>query len=334
MKIKIHTPKYIYELGLRKNQEDYIWPEVGKATTNDRLFVVCDGMGGHEAGEVASQAVATAIGEWFEQNVAKDSVLTTADMEQAIAHAYRALDEKDPEQKSNMGTTLTAVVLHRGGCLVAHMGDSRIYHIDTRNRIIRYKSRDHSLVHDLWAMGEIFQHEMATHPRRNVITKAMLSGAGRRQEATIAHITHLTADDYLYLCSDGMLEQMDDNKILDFLCGPGSDDEKIEELIRATIGNSDNHSAYLIRIADVEREEGDDNLEDDEFVKSDPVGVEEVEMERIDEKERMENARDTSPSAGQPSPENRRRTIVWLLVLLLLVVAAIAGAIVKTLYFS
>lgn len=329
MKIKTYQPKHIFELGKRKNQEDFIWPLSGDASKNDRLFVVCDGMGGHEAGEVASEAVATAIGKWFEQHVKEDDIVTTDDMEQAVAYAYETLDQKDPDGTSDMGTTLTAIAFHRGGCIATHMGDSRIYHINKRERSIRYKSRDHSLVHDLWAMGEITYEEMSTHPRRNVITKAMQSGLERRCEATIVHIAHLEEDDYLYLCSDGMLEQMSDQEIVDILCGPGSDDEKVEMLTQATIDNSDNHSAYLIHIADVKQEDGDEALQDDEADMRDPVQLSD---EPLNENEDVPDEEAEAETADEP--KKRGRTWKWLLVLLLLVLAAVAGAIVKTLYFN
>jgi len=265
MKYKLFPPQAIYELGQRSNQEDNIFPAMGQATADDRLFIVCDGMGGHEHGEVASQAVATTIGQTLTWALADEPCLTDDSINRAISAAYDRLDLLDRGEARKMGTTLTLLCLHRGGVTAAHIGDSRIYHLRPATGEVRYLSRDHSLVMDLYQAGEITRDEMRTSPQKNVITRAMTPGKDDRMRADIVHIADVQPGDYFYLCSDGMLEQMEDDDLLALVSDNATDTEKREALIRATIANKDNHSAYLIHVEQVTREQGDEALADDEM---------------------------------------------------------------------
>ena len=265
MKYKLFPPQAIYELGQRSNQEDNIFPAMGQATADDRLFIVCDGMGGHEHGEVASQAVATTIGQTLTRALADEPCLTDDSINRAISAAYDRLDLLDRGEARKMGTTLTLLCLHQGGVTAAHIGDSRIYHLRPATGEVRYLSRDHSLVMDLYQAGEITRDEMRTSPQKNVITRAMTPGKDDRTRADIVHIADVQPGDYFYLCSDGMLEQMEDDGLLALVSDNTTDSEKREVLIRATIVNKDNHSAYLIHVEQVTREQGDEALADDEM---------------------------------------------------------------------
>ncbi len=266
MKYKLFPPQAIYELGQRSNQEDNIFPAMGRATADDRLFIVCDGMGGHEHGEVASQAVATTIGQTLTRALADEPRLTDDSINRAIAAAYERLDQLDRGEARKMGTTLTLLCLHRGGVTAAHIGDSRIYHLRPNEGEILYCSRDHSLVMDLYQAGEITRDEMRTSPQKNIITRAMSPGEEGHARADIIHIADVRPGDYFYLCSDGMLEQMEDDELLALISDNTTDSEKRETLIRATAGNKDNHSAYLIHVERVEKEPGDEALIDDERI--------------------------------------------------------------------
>lgn len=259
MKITLYPPLSIHEIGQRDNQEDAIWPL--QPTSDDKLFVLCDGMGGHEHGEVASQTVSLAIGEWFATNAVEP--LTKPQIEEALAYAYTKLDEKDAGEFRKMGTTLTILYLGSSGVVAAHMGDSRIYHIRPKVGVL-YLSRDHSLVFDLYQAGEITYEEMANFSQKNIVTRAMTPGEDNRMRPDIIHITDVQPDDYFYLCSDGMLEQMSNEELVSLLSSDKTDEENREQLISATANNQDNHSAYLIHIKDVIREKGDEELVNEE----------------------------------------------------------------------
>lgn len=259
----------IWEFGQRKDkdgsphQEDSLFPAHGKADgTKDRVFVLCDGMGGLDAGEVASAAVCEAMGRRLSAlQVDETFVCGADDIQAAVDEAYRDLDAAVLEKgvSSKMGTTMTCLVLHDDGALIAHMGDSRVYQIrpgkDEKKTKILHKTRDHSLVSDLVAIGEITAEEARRHPRRNVVTRAMQPGEDNRCRPDIAPVTDLKAGDWFYLCSDGMLEEMDDDAIrYIFSEKTGSIDNKVRLLTQATEHNKDNHTAFLVHIVDVQGE--------------------------------------------------------------------------------
>ncbi|SFW16030.1 protein phosphatase [Prevotellaceae bacterium HUN156] len=255
MKILLYPPLSIHELGHRDNQEDSI------AQWDNRLFALCDGMGGHEKGEVASQTVCQAIGEWYQNRAIHP--LGKPQVEDALAYAYAQLDKKDDGALKKMGTTLTLLYIGIEGAVAAHMGDSRIYHIRPAEGLL-YQSRDHSLAFDLYQAGEISYEEMLNYGQKNVITRAMTPGEDNRMRPDIIHITDIQSDDYFYMCSDGMLERMSNDELVALLSSDASDEEKRQQLISATANNQDNHSAWLIHIEDVVNEEGDEQLVNEE----------------------------------------------------------------------
>ena len=224
MKFTINTPLAIHELGKRQNQEDAIYPVIGNATADDRLFLVCDGMGGHESGEVASNTVCQAMSKFINENANGDTFSDTL-LKQAIDYAYNALDEANIGHDSvkTMGTTMTLLKLHEGGCTIAHMGDSRIYHIRPAEHYI-WHTRDHSLVNDMYEIGEIKLEDMKNYPQKNVITRAMQPGQERRSKAAVKLITDIKAGDFFFLCSDGMLEETEDENLLNIFSDPDTTD--------------------------------------------------------------------------------------------------------------
>ena len=256
MNCKLSPPLSIYEIGQRTNQEDAI------AQWDNRLFVLCDGMGGHEKGEVASQTVCQSLVKWFENNI-KDNSFSDDLFLAALEQAYSELDTFDNVSLRKMGTTLTLLYIHSEGITAAHMGDSRIYHIRPNVGVL-YQSRDHSLVFDLFQSGEISYDEMQNFAQKNIVTRAMTPNEDNRMRPDIIHITDIQPGDYFYMCSDGMLEQMNNNELAALLSSDVSDEEKRQRLIAATANNQDNHSAWLIHVKDIIREEGDEQLINEE----------------------------------------------------------------------
>ena len=265
MRIKIYQPLAIHELGKRANQEDCIYPIEGKATENDRLFLLCDGMGGHEHGEVASQSICKSLSSFLLQHAVASEGLEDKLLSDALAYAYEELDKLAIAGDSRqMGTTLTLLYFHSNGCTAAHIGDNRIYHLRPSSHTILYKSRDHSLVYDLYQAGELTYEEMKTFPQKNVITRAMIAGDRNHPKPDVIHISDIQPGDYFYICSDGMLEQMEDEELLDVFSANVRDEEKRQMLISETSDNKDNHSAYILHIKDVSHDEADVSLVNEE----------------------------------------------------------------------
>lgn len=269
MKFTLYQPQAIYELGKRDNQEDAIYPMIGEATDRDRIFILCDGMGGHEKGEVASNTISKALAEYLNKNASADAVVGDNVLLAALEYAYKQLDAKDDGAAKKMGTTLCLLLFHRGGLTAMHIGDSRIYHIRPSEKRLLYQSKDHSLVYDLYQAGEISYDEMRTSPQKNIITRAIQPGEDNRVRPSIVHITDIRPGDYFYICSDGMLEQMENDELCNLFSANTSDDKKRQQLIAGTFDNKDNHSAYFIHINNVLKEEGDDNLLNNEQTSSD-----------------------------------------------------------------
>lgn len=254
----------IYEYGQRKDadgnphQEDCTYPAVGDLSDADRTFVLCDGMGGHEAGEVASATVCQAIGGYLKEHAG--DVFTDVDFNKALEAAYDALDQKDSGSGKKMGTTMTFLKLHEAGATIAHIGDSRVYHIrpgkDGGDTEILFATEDHSLVNDLIKVGELTREQARKSPQKNVITRAMQPNVEMRPKADIHHITDIKAGDYFYMCSDGMLEQeeMENGESIRNLFSRAvkEDSDKVRILRSVTENNKDNHTALIIHILSVE----------------------------------------------------------------------------------
>ena len=266
MKITLYPPLSIHEIGQRDNQEDSI------AQWDNRLFVLCDGMGGHEKGEVASQTVCQSFVSWFEEHIDPDEPFTDDQLRVAIEHAYAELDKFADDNPRQMGTTLTLLYIHSQGVTAAHIGDSRIYHIrpflgnrQGEKYFHLYVSRDHSLVFDLFQAGEITYEEMRNYPQKNIVTRAMTPGEDNRMRPDIIHITDIKDGDWFYLCSDGLLERINTNYLTALLSSRSeSDEQKLQFIIEATSKSQDNHSGWFIRVKEVTSEPNDETLVNEE----------------------------------------------------------------------
>ncbi len=257
MKFKLEAYN-IYELGARERQEDSIFPPLGESKPDDRLFVLCDGMGGHEAGDVASRTVCEAVrSSIFNHCPDAEGEFNREDVEVAVSEALDALDKLDSSSERKMGTTLTLLKFHSEGATIAHIGDSRVYHLrpaaNPESTLILFQTEDHSLVNDLVKIGELTREEAKNSNRKNVITRAMQPGLERRPKADIYQTSDIRPGDYFLLCSDGILEQMEDDNLKYIFSSRGGDAlNKVDMLVKVTQENRDNHSAHIIHILDVE----------------------------------------------------------------------------------
>jgi protein phosphatase len=248
--IEIEKPVAFHELGQRANNEDSIFPTLNHVDSSNALFLVCDGVGGAEKGEMASQLVCQGISNFFNNHCQEMS--DAEQVQKAIAEAQAQIDAyiaKHPDAKS-MASTLTLLHLHKQGATVAHVGDSRVYHI--RNGRILYKTHDHSLVNEWVSTGIITPEEAVNHPKKNVLVRAVVSSQVREVKADVEIITDLQPGDHFFLCTDGVLEHIDDETLCLILKQNISDQEKMNAI--RDYGkdiNQDNYSAYLVTLKKV-----------------------------------------------------------------------------------
>lgn len=272
MKIRIRQPQCFSEIGRKDNQEDFLWPLPGDVSAENNIFLMCDGVGGQDHGEVASRTAASAIGTYLSTHAREDRQITKALLAEALSCGYDALDRADADGKSKMATTMTCLALHAGGAMMAHIGDSRVYHVrpslaDRNGRTgIIYQSADHSLVNDLLRAGEITEEEAVNYPHKNVITRAMQPHAERRPKADVYNADDVQAGDYFFLCSDGVLEQLTNDALGQILADTSLDDTgKIKAIKAVCDGRTrDNYTCWLIPIDKVEGKT--QNISDNEIV--------------------------------------------------------------------
>jgi protein phosphatase len=244
--ISIEQIAYVNEIGQRPKQEDSIYPVPGKATVSDKLFIVCDGVGGENLGEEASRIACEAFASFFNENEPKPGALTNAYIRAAqsyVLQQMRNYAETHPEAQ-RMSTTLTLAYLGDDTISVAQCGDSRIYHL--RGGKVIWCSTDHSLVGDLVRRGEITEKEARIHPYRNVITRA-LSASGQPSEIEIHIIRDVQDGDYLMLCTDGLLEQINDDRLREIVLAQAENKKDLfMEYCKGV--THDNFSLYLLEL--------------------------------------------------------------------------------------
>lgn len=248
MIVDIDSIYSFHQLGERENQEDARFPDVDSPNTDAATFVVCDGVGGCDKGEVASSTVCNRIGELLASHKNTDT-FTDEDFRYVLNQAYKALDNASDESNKGMGTTLTFVNFHSNGVLAAHIGDSRIYQIRPNEGII-YRSEDHSLVNALLRSGNISPDELKDHPKGNVITRCMSANDGTREkdDATVINLQDVATGDYFLLCTDGVTGAIDEDELIDLYSSDITDEEKYDKLAERCKDSSDNNTAIQIHV--------------------------------------------------------------------------------------
>jgi protein phosphatase len=209
------------------------------------LFVVADGMGGHSAGEVASQMAVELISRiYYESRGDPISSLKRA-FREANRQIYRAA-RKDPSLKG-MGTTCTALVLQDGSAILAHIGDSRLYLI--RNGEIYLMSEDHSAIMQMVRLGLISPEEARHHPSKNIILRA-LGNSPKAEISLWEEPLPVRAGDTFLLCSDGLYDLVEDEEIKQIALGadPRSACEQLVALAKERGG----HDNITVCIASLE----------------------------------------------------------------------------------
>lgn len=226
----------------QQNQDAYYLDVPGEQLA---VGLVCDGMGGARAGNVASSMavetfVATLKG-WDQADTAPETLLTQA-AERANEAVFRRACQ-DPECRG-MGTTMVAALVRESTAYVLNIGDSRAYHID-QSGIVKV-TRDHSVVEDLVLRGDITPEQARVHPQKNLITRAL--GAEERVRSDL-YQRQLEPGDFLLLCSDGLSNVLTDQELLYEVIHGGEAEDCCRRLLDIALSRHapDNVTAVLLQ---------------------------------------------------------------------------------------
>jgi serine/threonine protein phosphatase PrpC len=214
------------------------------------VFVVCDGMGGAAAGEIASRL---AVDTLIERMCSEPEEDLQKALSEAIAAANRLVYQHAEKDSAlhGMGTTLVAVIVSDSRALIAHVGDSRCYLF--RGGTLSRQTKDHSLVDEQVRLGQLTQDQADRSPLRNVITRAI--GTRKTVAAEVSEID-LEQGDLLMLCSDGLTRELPDERIVEILNELEDHDEDVEaisgKLVEAAnaAGGRDNITCIITRVPD------------------------------------------------------------------------------------
>ena len=282
----------------RRNEDNYV--------VAPPLFAVADGMGGAQAGEVASRLAASAL-----EGEDSDGLQGLERIDALIQEANRRIYDRastDPAA-SGMGTTMTVALVEEMTVAIGHVGDSRAYLV--RGEQMEQLTDDHSLVNELLKSGRLSEEEAHVHPQRSVITRAV----GTDPDVDVDGFTIEGEEgDVFLLCSDGLTDMVSDEEILELVHSHRDDlDKAVKALVTAANrgGGEDNITAVAFRISAEQ-----------------PVSTEDtVAMPAItgDEDEPDERTREQvqEPAPPPPAPDARRVRFVLIGLVVLLVAAAL-----------
>ncbi len=195
------------------NQDSYYYSDDNRLP----LFVVADGMGGHNAGEVASLLAIETIKENYEkekENIIQGKLDIPKFINLAFMEANKKILKEAKENKSceGMGTTITSGIIYNNEIYIGHIGDSRAYLF--REKELYQLTQDHSLVAELVRNGSISTEEAVNHPQKNIITRAL--GTDINVKVDIIS-KNLEGNDVIMLCTDGLTNMVSDSKIKEIL---------------------------------------------------------------------------------------------------------------------
>lgn len=198
------------DIGLvRKLNEDY---HMNYITDDFSLLVVCDGMGGHKAGEVASKKAVETVINYVKENENDKDYENTLIKAITLANEEVYKDSENNSEHRNMGTTIVACLVYDDNAIVANVGDSRLYLY--RDRELKQITVDHSLVNDLLSSGTITEEEALDFAQKNVITRSL--GIQDTVDIDIFNIK-LIKDDLILMCTDGLTSQLENEDIVDII---------------------------------------------------------------------------------------------------------------------
>ncbi len=227
---------------VRQNNQDYTYSQTEPVGALPNLFIVADGMGGHNAGEIASRIATETI-------VESVSTETVQNVIQIMSNAVRMANDKvisvshESLAYEGMGTTVVIATIIDGFLYVANVGDSRLYVISGRE--IEQITRDHSLVEEMVISGQIDRSEARTHKKKNIITRAV---GGKNSLMADYFDVKLEAGDKVLMCTDGLTNMLDDNEIRKIVTDESDIEQAAGRLVEEAKkhGGNDNIGIILI----------------------------------------------------------------------------------------
>lgn len=230
-------------IGKKRNiNQDYVYVNHSQIGLLDNLFIVADGMGGHRAGGFASRFavnnLATLISSYNKSSEPKDI------LKDNIMEVNKLLFDKSNTDKelSGMGTTIVAATIKARTLYFAHVGDSRLYIVNTE---IKQMTTDHSLVNEMVRLGQIRPEEAKNHPDRNVITRAV--GIAPKVEVDIAD-RRIRNNDYVLMCTDGLTSMVENEDIFKTIVSARDPVEATVDLINMANNNGGKDNIGIIVI--------------------------------------------------------------------------------------
>jgi serine/threonine protein phosphatase PrpC len=283
------------------------------------IFVVADGMGGAQAGEVASKAAADAFDRDLPEAPPEQFLRETIEDANRRIHELAHADAS----RAGMGTTITAAIVdpQKEEVAIGHVGDSRAYRL--RRGRLEQLTRDHSLVEEMRRKGQITDAQAEDHPQRSIITRAL--GPEPEVEVDVQTVPAAPGDLFL-LCSDGLTTMVDEERIAAVLAGAGSMREAVRALVDEAngAGGRDNITALAFRLGDAAAPQGE-APEDATLVgaAAEEAGLTTTEVRR---RAAAEAARERRERLGAKPERRRLRTVAKVLAVVVVLAALAFGA--------
>jgi protein phosphatase len=232
----------ITDVGQKRNMnQDYVYTSDKSVGNLPNLYVVADGMGGHNAGDFASKFTVQQLVKSIDSNPETNPIKI---IRKSIEIANNELIQKSIENSelTGMGTTLVVATIVNDYIYVANIGDSRLYII---NHEIKQITKDHSLVEEMIRLGEIDRQDARNHPDKNIITRAI--GAGEDIAVDFFEMK-LEVGDTILMCSDGLTNMIEDEEIQEIINQQSTPEQKAEKLVQIANknGGKDNIAVIII----------------------------------------------------------------------------------------
>ena len=227
----------------RSMNQDSVFASVDPVGPLSNLYMVADGMGGHQSGDLASRYLVRNLCTYIREADGEPPEVLLRAVQQVNGELYQLSTEK-PEY-AGMGTTLVAATVKDGVLYVANVGDSRLYLV--RRDGLKQVTRDHSFVEEMVSMGRMERGSQSYLEKKNIITRAV--GIDRRVEVDLFEV-ELEEGDYILLCSDGLSNMVDNTDLFRLSFLPGSLEKKAEAMVTLANerGGRDNISVVLVEI--------------------------------------------------------------------------------------